>query len=68
MNKGAEREQMDETGLMRDHRSSRAIKCEDYYINIIYTPNLGSEIAVSIGEREQSFPDESPLGNQPYSI
>ncbi len=32
---------------------SRAIRFEDYYIYIIYTPNLGLEIAVSVREREQ---------------
>jgi len=32
---------------------SCAIQFEDYYIYIIYTPNLGLEIAVSVREREQ---------------
>jgi len=36
------------------HRVSHATKFEDYYIYIIYTPNLGFEIAVRDREREQS--------------
>ena len=35
---------------MREQKASRVIEFEDYYI---YTPNLGSETAISDQEREQ---------------
>ena len=58
---GAEREQINKTGVSERagwqyplvKRGSRAVQFEDYYIYIIYTPNLGSGIAVLVQEREQ---------------
>ena len=38
---------------MSEHETSRVIRFGDYYIYIIYTPNLGSEITVSDEERER---------------
>ena len=38
---------------MSEHETSRVIRFGDYYIYIIYTPNLGLKIAVLGREREQ---------------
>ena len=39
---------------MSEHRASRVIKFEDYYIYIIYIPNLEMRITLSKRKREQN--------------
>ena len=39
--------------LVREHCASCVIEFEDYYMFIIYTPNLGWETAVLGWDREQ---------------